>query len=220
LIHYGAKVGAPSLVPGTLPGRDASTAVGRFLLATTAVAMTGCIHHPPYPDTWIPLRTSIGTDCSELSASFDYKSTGYSATGKGAPTLLWQLHWLAFGSRHDPIAWDPSRPTSVRLVIAVPQVTATFLAGTDVVRTLEIGAPATTVACDGRELQFRRIDADAAPMSPFAQSENAWLRLDEEGSLIVRVGSTSGGLGMLVVPVVDSHYEWIRYRRVRGEDLH
>jgi hypothetical protein len=170
--------------------RDVAAAIGRFLLATTAVAIAGCVHHPRYPDTWTPLRTSIGTDCSWLSGSFDYKSTGYSAAGNGAPTLLWQLHWLAFGSKHDPIAWDPNRPTSVRLVVAVPKVTATFLAGTDVVRTLEIGTPATTVSCDGRELKVRRIDADAAPLSPFAQSENVWLRLDEDGALIVRVGST------------------------------
>jgi hypothetical protein len=195
-------------------------ALVRFVSAAIAITNVSCVHHPMYPKTWTPLRSSIGTDCSGLSGTFDARSRGYSATEYSAPNLPWQIHWLVFGSKYDPITWDSNKPTSVRLIVAAPKVTATFLDGSEIMRTLEIGAPVMSASCDGHELKLRRAFGDATLFSFFGGSEDTWFLRDNEGSLIVRTGSTSGGLGMLVVPVVDSHFEWVRYPQVPGEDNH
>jgi hypothetical protein len=192
--------------------------VGRLAIAVTAIAIAGCVHHPSYPKSWAPRRSSIAADCSGLSGTFESHSGGYSSTEYSAPNLPWQLHWLVFGTEYDPITWDPNKPTSVRLDVAAPKVTATFLVGSEIMRTLEIGAAVKGVSCNGHELKLRRTLGKATLFSFAGGTETAWFLRDNEGSLIVRTGNTSGGLGMLVVPLVDSHYEWIRYKEVAGED--
>jgi hypothetical protein len=108
----------------------------------------------------------------------------------------------------------------VRLVVAAPKVTATFFAESEVLCTLEIGAPATIVSCDGRELKLRRAFGNVTLFSAFGGSEDTWFLRDNEASLVLRTGSNSGGLGMIAVPVVDSHFEWIRYEHASGDDIH
>ena len=187
-----------------------TSAILRFLLPTAAIAIASCVHHPPYPDSWPPIRSSIGADCSGLSGLYDAHYGGASNVSYSG-NLPAELHWAVFGTKHDPVIWDPNKPTSVRLIVAAPKATATFLVGSAAIRTLEIGAPATPASCDGHELKLLRIAGAATLFSFGAGTESTWLLRDNDGSLIVRTGYNMGGLGMLVIPVADSHYEWIRY---------
>ena len=180
----------------------------RFIVLFLFFGLVGCVHHPKYPATWSPLQTSITSDCSDLSGTYENRAVGDTESEPLAYMLERQVD-LSTSRFRNP---DFRRIDSVRFRVSAPYATADFLAGDEVISTLDLGAPKRSAECDGHVLKLRKLMSGTAPLALDAGHYRTFLYRAKDESIVMRSGASEVGV-VLVVPVAYSEFRWFRFAR-------